>query len=68
LAMRICICISRMLEDPIRGQPYQAPLSKCISASPIVSGFVVYRWDGSLGGAVVGWPFLQSLLHLTILC
>jgi hypothetical protein len=32
-------------------------------ASIIVSGLGVCRCDGSLGGAVSGWPFLQSLLH-----
>jgi hypothetical protein len=30
-------------------------------ASAIVSGFGVCRWDGSLGGTVSGWPFLQFL-------
>ena len=28
-----------------------------------MSGFGGCIWDGSLGGAVSGWPFLQSLLH-----
>ena len=28
-----------------------------------MSGFGVYRWDGSLGGAVSGLPLHQSLLH-----
>jgi hypothetical protein len=31
--------------------------------SGIVSRFGVCMWDGSQGGAVFGWPFLQSLLH-----
>ena len=29
----------------------------------IVYGFGVCRWDGYLGGAVYGWPFLQSLFY-----
>ena len=29
----------------------------------IVSGFGDRIWDGSLGGPVSGWPFLQFLLH-----
>jgi hypothetical protein len=33
------------------------------AASTIVSGFDDSIWDGSPGGAVSGWPFLQSLLH-----
>jgi hypothetical protein len=27
------------------------------------TGYGICRWYGSLGGAVSGWPFLQSLLH-----
>ena len=30
---------------------------------PHVSAFGDYIWLGSPGGAVSGWPFLQSLLH-----
>jgi len=60
----ICICISQVLAEPLRGQPYQAPDSKCFLASAIVSGFGVYRWDGSLGEVISGWTFLQSLLQL----
>jgi len=37
---------------------YPAPVSKHFLASAIVC-----RWNGSLGVAVSGWPFLQSLLH-----
>jgi hypothetical protein len=63
MAVSICICIGQALAEPLRKQPYQAPASKCFLASTIVSGFGVCRWDGALGGAVSGWPFLQSLLH-----
>ena len=48
---------------PLRGQLYQGPVSKHFLASAIVSGFGVCILDGSPGGAVSGWPFLQSLLH-----
>ena len=63
LAVSICICISQVLAEPLRGQLYQAPVSKHFLASAIVSGFDVCRCDGSQSGAVSGWPFLQSLLH-----
>ena len=59
----ICICIGQDLAEPLRRQLYQAPVSKHFLASAIVSGFGVCMWDGSPGGAVSGWPFLQSLLH-----
>jgi hypothetical protein len=63
---RICICLGQVLAEPLREQPYQAPVSKCFLSSAIVSGFGVCRWGGSLGGAVSGWPFLQSLLHFFV--
>jgi hypothetical protein len=59
LTVSICICISQVLAEPLRGQPYQAPVSKRFLALTIVWGFSVCRWDGSLGGAVSGWPFLH---------
>jgi hypothetical protein len=40
---------------PLRRQPYQAPVSKLLWASTIVSGFDDCLWDGSPGGAVSGW-------------
>jgi hypothetical protein len=45
------------------GRASQDPVSKHFLASPIVSGFGVYIWDGSPGEAVSGWPFLQSAPH-----
>ena len=51
LAVYIRICIGPALEGPLRGQLYQAPVSKHFLASAIVSGFGVSRWDGSLGGS-----------------
>jgi hypothetical protein len=54
LAACICICIGQALAEPLRGQLYQAPVSKHFLASAIVSGFGVCRWGGSLGGAISG--------------
>ena len=63
LAMRIHLCISQALVEPLRRQLYQALVSKHFLASTIVSGFGECVWDVSSGGTVSGWPFLQSLLH-----
>jgi hypothetical protein len=61
LAESIHLCLSGT------GQAFQetalVPVSKHLLASTIVSGFGDCIWDGSLGGAVSGWSFLQSLLH-----
>jgi hypothetical protein len=62
-AASIHICISQDMAEPLRRQLYQAPVGKHFLASAIVSGFGVCMWDGSPGGAVSGWPFLQSLFH-----
>ena len=51
--------ICQALGEPLRRQLYQALVSKHLLASTIVSGFGVCMWDGSLGRAVSGWPFLQ---------
>lgn len=61
LAASIHICIAQDLAEPLRRQLYQAPVSKHFLASATVSGFGVCMWDGSLGGVISGWPFLQSL-------
>jgi hypothetical protein len=60
---KIQLCICQVLAEPLRKQLYQAPVSKNFPASTIVSGFGDNIWDGSPGGTVDGWPFLQSLLH-----
>ena len=36
LAVNICICIGQVLVEPLREQPYQAPVSKHFLASAIV--------------------------------
>ena len=55
-------CFSQVLVEPLRRQLYQAPVSKLLLASTIVSGFGGFLWGESPGGAVSGWSFLQSLL------
>jgi hypothetical protein len=47
----------------LSGQLYQASSSKYFRATTILSLFGGCIWDGSPGGAVSKWPFLQSLLH-----
>ena len=63
LAVYIHLCIDQALAEPLRRQLYWAPVSKHFLASAIVSTFDVYMWDGSLGGAVSGWPFFLTPLH-----
>ena len=59
LAVSIHICIGQALAEPLRGQPYQAPVSKHFLASTILSRFGNCIWDESPVGRVPGWPFLQ---------
>jgi hypothetical protein len=63
LAENIHFCICQALAEPLRRQLFQALVSMNLLASTRVSGFGGCIWDGSPGGAVSGWPFLQSLLH-----
>jgi hypothetical protein len=63
LARSIHLCICQVLIEPLRRQLYQAPVNKNLLASTIVSEYGDCIWDGSPGGAVSGWSFLQSLLH-----
>jgi hypothetical protein len=59
MAMSIYFCICQALAEPLRRQRYQAPVSKLLLASTIVSGFGDCIWDGSPGGAAMfltGWP------------
>jgi hypothetical protein len=57
-SIHLCICQAMVesLETAISGSCQHALLG-----IHIVPGFG--DWDGSRGGAVSGWPFLQSLLH-----
>jgi hypothetical protein len=45
-------------------QLYQAPVSMNFLAFTIVSAFGDSMWDGSPTGAVSGWLFLPSMLHI----
>ena len=66
LAVNICICLSQMLIESLRGQPSQAPICKHFLTSAKVSRFGVCRWDGSHGGVVSGWTYFQCLLHFFV--
>jgi hypothetical protein len=61
--MAACIhfCICQAVAEPLKRQLYQAPASKLLLGSTIVSGFGSCLWDESPGDAVSGWSFLQSL-------
>jgi hypothetical protein len=68
MAVSIHFCICKVLAEPLRRQLYQAPVSKLLLASTIVSGFGGCLWNGSPGGAVSGWSFLQSQLLPWVFC
>ena len=51
------------LAETLRRQLYQGPISKHFLASSTGSGFGVYIWDLSPGGALSGRPFLQAVRH-----
>ena len=55
--------ICQALSEHLRRQLYQAPVNKHLLTSTVVSGFGVYIWDGSPGGAVSEWLFLPFLLY-----
>jgi hypothetical protein len=61
VSSHLCICQTRA--EPFMRQLYQTSVSKYFWASTIVSGFGDCIWDGSPGGTVSGWSFLQSVLH-----
>jgi hypothetical protein len=54
MAVSIHFCISKAQAEPLKSQVYQAPVSKLLLASTIVSAFSDCIWDGSPGGAVSG--------------
>jgi hypothetical protein len=60
LAMNIHIWICQA--ESLRRKLYQAPVSKHMLVSTM-SGFGGCIWNGSTGGAVSRWPFLQTLFH-----
>jgi hypothetical protein len=63
LTVSIHLCICQALAESLRRQLYQAHVSKHFLASTVVSELDGCIWDGSPGGAVSGWPFLQFLLQ-----
>ena len=54
LAVSTCLCICQAMEEPLRRQIYQAPVSMNFLSSAIVSGFGDCIWDGFPGGTVTG--------------
>jgi hypothetical protein len=52
MAVSIHFCISEVLTEPLRREVYQAPISKHLLASTILSGFGDCIWDGSPGESV----------------
>jgi hypothetical protein len=63
LALSICLCICEALVEPLKRQLYQVPNSMLFLTSTIMSAFGDCICDRFPGGAVSGWPFLQSLLY-----
>jgi hypothetical protein len=63
LAESICLYICQALAESLRRKLYQAPVTMHFLVSIRVSWFGDCIWDGSSGGEVSGWLFLQSLLH-----
>jgi hypothetical protein len=54
MVVDIHFCICQALAEPLRRELYQAPLSKLLLASAIVSGFGGFIWDESTGETVSG--------------
>jgi hypothetical protein len=63
LAVNICICLSQVLAESLREQPYQAPHCKHVLALAIVLGFGVCQWNRLHSAVVSKCPFLQCLFH-----
>ena len=66
IAVSIHFCICQALVEPLRRQLYQAPVSKHLLASIVVSKFSDSVWDGSPGGAVFGWSPVSALHFVSI--
>jgi hypothetical protein len=58
MIVSIHFCICQALAEPLRRQLYQAPVSRLLWASAIVSGLGGCLGDGSPSGAISGWSFL----------
>jgi hypothetical protein len=61
MIVRFQFCIFQALAKACRRQLYQAPASRLLLASAIVSGFGGCLCNESPSGAVFVWPFLQTL-------
>jgi hypothetical protein len=57
--------VQYLAAEPLRRELYQAHISKHFLALTIMTGFGGCIWNGSSGGKVFGWPFLQSLPTLS---
>ena len=55
MSVIIHFCVCQALAEPLRRQLYQAPGSKLLLVSTIVSGFPDCIWDGFPGGAISRW-------------
>jgi hypothetical protein len=67
LAVSIHLCFCQALVEPLKQQLYQAPVSKHLLASTIVSGFGDDIWDGSpVGQSLDGLS--SSLCSTLCLC
>ena len=64
MGVSLPFCICQALAEPLRRERYQAPVSKCLLASTIVSEFGNCIWDGFPGGTVTGWPVLLSQVDI----
>jgi hypothetical protein len=62
MAVRIHVCVCQALAKALRRQIDQAPVSRLLLASAIVSRFGCCLWNGSPSGSVSVWLFLQTLL------
>ena len=67
LVESIHLCIYQALSEPFRRQLYQAPVTKLLLASTIVSGFGDCMWNGSPGGKSLDGPSF-SLCSTLCLC
>jgi hypothetical protein len=64
--MAVCfhLCICQAQAEPLRRQLYQAPVSKHLLASTIVSGFDNCIWDGpQVGQSLDGFSFRFCSKH-----
>jgi hypothetical protein len=66
-AVSICSCHCLVLAEPLRSQPYQAPVCNHILASAIVSGYGVRGWISWWGGLWIPFPLVSAVLFTFVL-